>query len=578
MIRSPAGFDGGDRIKRYLDYYQPSYGVMMLSAGQFSPASLFAAGEQGAWYDPSDFTTMFQDSAGTTPVTAVEQPVGLLLDKSKGLALGSEIASTFTVTTDWTFGSGTVTGLGTAGGGTATSGVASVANTWYKITYTKTGTSGLFQVRIGNAFVTTDGGAGAATRTYYAAAANTAGLVFTNSGSYSGTITGISCVAISGNHASQSTSASRPVLSARVNLLTYSEQFDNAAWSKGLITVTGDAIAGPFGGVTADKLGASAVASPQQCYQIGLTFTAISYTFSFYAKAAGSNWVAINAFDGVNRYTYFDLQNGVVGTVAAGDTASISAVGSGWYRCAVTRTASPTASGGLSIELASANNSPGNVSVNNGVYAWGADIRVTNDGVVLPAYQRVAAATDYDTTGFPLYLRFDGTDDSLATASVNFSVTDKMSVFSGVRKLSNAAAIVVELSAATGGNDGSFYFLSGTDSGFSYGSLSRGTAVISGTQLAGVTVAAPDTAVISSTHDIGGSLTTFRRNQNASANATGTKGTGNFGNYPLYIGRRGGTTLPYNGRLYSLIVRGAQSTDAQIASTETWVDGKTGAY
>lgn len=50
--------------------------------GGFSPASLFANGEQGAWYDPSDFSTMFQDSAGTTPVTAVGQPVGRILDKS----------------------------------------------------------------------------------------------------------------------------------------------------------------------------------------------------------------------------------------------------------------------------------------------------------------------------------------------------------------------------------------------------------------------------------------------------------------------------------------------------------------
>lgn len=39
---------------------------------QFSPADLFSAGEQGAWYDPSDFSTLFTDSAGTTPVTAVE--------------------------------------------------------------------------------------------------------------------------------------------------------------------------------------------------------------------------------------------------------------------------------------------------------------------------------------------------------------------------------------------------------------------------------------------------------------------------------------------------------------------------
>lgn len=48
----------------------------------FNPASLFANGEQGAVYDPSDFSTMFQDAAGTVPVTAVGQPVGLIKDKS----------------------------------------------------------------------------------------------------------------------------------------------------------------------------------------------------------------------------------------------------------------------------------------------------------------------------------------------------------------------------------------------------------------------------------------------------------------------------------------------------------------
>lgn len=53
-----------------------------LLRGGFNPASLFAAGEQGAWFDPSDFTTMYQDSAGTTPVTATGQPVGKILDKS----------------------------------------------------------------------------------------------------------------------------------------------------------------------------------------------------------------------------------------------------------------------------------------------------------------------------------------------------------------------------------------------------------------------------------------------------------------------------------------------------------------
>lgn len=48
----------------------------------WTPLAYFANGEQGAWYDPSDLSTQFQDSAGTVPVTAVEQPVGKVLDKS----------------------------------------------------------------------------------------------------------------------------------------------------------------------------------------------------------------------------------------------------------------------------------------------------------------------------------------------------------------------------------------------------------------------------------------------------------------------------------------------------------------
>lgn len=52
---------------------------------------LFANGEQGFWYDPNDMGTMFQDAAGTVPVTSAGQAVGLVLDKSKGLVLGIEL-------------------------------------------------------------------------------------------------------------------------------------------------------------------------------------------------------------------------------------------------------------------------------------------------------------------------------------------------------------------------------------------------------------------------------------------------------------------------------------------------------
>lgn len=53
-----------------------------LPVRSFSLRDLFRNGEQGGWWDPSDFSTMFQDSAGTIPVTAAGQPVGLIRDKS----------------------------------------------------------------------------------------------------------------------------------------------------------------------------------------------------------------------------------------------------------------------------------------------------------------------------------------------------------------------------------------------------------------------------------------------------------------------------------------------------------------
>jgi hypothetical protein len=51
-------------------------------APAFNPASLFTGGFQGGFYDPSDLSTLWQDSARTTPVTADGDPVGCIDDKS----------------------------------------------------------------------------------------------------------------------------------------------------------------------------------------------------------------------------------------------------------------------------------------------------------------------------------------------------------------------------------------------------------------------------------------------------------------------------------------------------------------
>ena len=57
----------------------------------WTPAANFASGELGLWYDPSTFAGLYQDSAGTSPTTAVGQPAGLMLDKRLGLVLGPEL-------------------------------------------------------------------------------------------------------------------------------------------------------------------------------------------------------------------------------------------------------------------------------------------------------------------------------------------------------------------------------------------------------------------------------------------------------------------------------------------------------
>jgi hypothetical protein len=104
---------------------------------------------------------------------------------------------------------------------------------------------------------------------------------------------------------------------------------------------------------------------------------------------------------------------------------------------------------------------------------------------------------------------------------------------------------------------------------------SRGTAT---SFSVGGTASAPVTAVVTGFGDISGDSAILRVNGAQAASITTDQGTGNYGNYPLYIGRRGGASLPFNGHLYSLVVRGAASTDSQIASVERYINGKTKAY
>lgn len=68
---------------QYFGFDRPSFAFKTFGFGaNFDPMTLFAGGKQGVWYDPSDKSTLFQDVAGTIPVTAHGDPVALMRDKS----------------------------------------------------------------------------------------------------------------------------------------------------------------------------------------------------------------------------------------------------------------------------------------------------------------------------------------------------------------------------------------------------------------------------------------------------------------------------------------------------------------
>ena len=71
-----------------------TFGRGYLESSLFNILDLFSNGEQGVLYDPSDISTLFQDAAGTTPVTASGQPLGLILDKSGNTLNGLQSVST----------------------------------------------------------------------------------------------------------------------------------------------------------------------------------------------------------------------------------------------------------------------------------------------------------------------------------------------------------------------------------------------------------------------------------------------------------------------------------------------------
>ncbi|MGB3830909.1 MAG: LamG-like jellyroll fold domain-containing protein [Mesorhizobium sp.] len=189
----------------------------------------------------------------------------------------------------------------------------------------------------------------------------------------------------------------------------------------------------------------------------------------------------------------------------------------------------------------------------------------------------LASRLTYKTDGTLRWLQLDGVDDSLATSSFSWG-SDEVTVVAGLRKTggNEASGMLVELSNNRANNAGSFtVFAPATTT--RYGFYARGSNAMSGTATTtSSTYDSPHTGVFTGYSKISTDTTVLRVNGAQIASSSQDLGSGNFGSYPLYIGRRGGSSNPFAGNIYGLVIVNRLLSAGELASLESWMADKTG--
>lgn len=307
-------------------------GVPLEERFNFNPLTYFLySGIDGAWFDTEDLSTMYQDSAGTTPVTALEQPVGRWVDKSG-----------------------------------------------------------------------------------------------------------------KGNHATQSITASRPTLSARYNLLTKTENFDSVAWSKnnsgtGVIPiVTNNYGVAPDGSTTATRVqlnkgGGTTSSDYSSIFQTAAVISGTNYSGGFWLK---TNDETIKTLQ---------LRDDTATTVNKLINASPE-----WVFITYAGSATSSSSNTMRIWLRGTQGTSDSADI----LIWHPQL---NTGTIPLKYQRVNTATDYDSAGWPRYLRVDGIDDFYNLPFMNLYGNGSCSIVAARDSVSQATDTYIISERSTADTDPKYF-------------------------------------------------------------------------------------------------------------------------
>jgi hypothetical protein len=505
--------------------------------------------------------TLYQDHNGGTPVTGLGQAVGLMLDKSEGVALTEKFVDTeFDVPSEWvlesqlsiTNGELDLASSATSGGAGAYTDGATVVGRMYRIEFEVAELSG---TSIHAALCNSAGGSnqqaitpsvtttGKHTFTITATGASTTGarLRFAKGSGLTAKVLNFSMKEVSGSHATQSDSTKRPVFArhperGRVNLFKYTEEFDNGYWSKGPNTVvTANYGVAPNGTQTADRL--ELPASSGTYFIDYITFeSGKTYTYSIYAKATSGT----SNFD-----FYYDKGDGTNRQVGQ-QTAT-----SEWQRFEYTITTVGT-NGGFGI------NNAGDTYVSD-ILIWGAQLEEANEAT---GYQKVVDDYDITESGYKsvYYLQFDGVNDCMKVNNLTSSSTP-LTALLGYSKQNMAATYSYLLDIETGrtviGTGSTANRLQIYDTTNSW----QGYATTGEIQVATIKMFANDASI---------------RKNGIEEFTTSSYAIAPIGGQVSLFSEHSRIGAYSQGNLYQCVVRAATSTDKEIDQAEEFVAIKTG--
>ena len=251
----------------------------------------------------------------------------------------------------------------------------------------------------------------------------------------------------------------------RTNLFTYSEQFDNVAWSKTASTVEANSTTSPSGVINADTHIPNTTNNYHHISQVRAVTSGVSYSFSIYAKAAGYNFLLINTISGSssgNVGPLFDLSNGtLIGSLGGNNyNAKITSVGNSWYRIdfsyitnAVTTRIDINLFPTSTIATYSGNGT-------SGIYLWGAQLEAG------------AYATSYIPTVASTVTR--NADVITKTGISDLINSEEGVLFFEGSALIEEGAFSRLISISSGSNNDRFYFYYSADGKFGFASFVGG--------------------------------------------------------------------------------------------------------